>query len=211
MRLRHPRNSGLALVLQGQSLAANRPFHPILVSSAKKVQFILNPQLAFVQIGVGCLVRSGGRFNRLYDQPGQVSESNPLLGAGIGHRGWRTNDPEMLVVKDMPGQEKMSQVILDFAKPLLELSDDVEWKMTILDVAIVAWNFSLLPPEEQSRASQELDETFDTDEAKDVFEFLLQRKEESFLENHRVIVDYTVHQAGNKLKFNVISTPKLDA
>ena len=83
--------------------------------------------------GVGWGVRSGGRFNRLYDQPVHDSELNPLLGPGTGHRGLRTNDPEMLVVKDMPGQEKMSQDILDFAKPLLELSEDVEWKMTILD------------------------------------------------------------------------------
>jgi hypothetical protein len=49
------------------------------------------------------------------------------------------------------GMQAMSQVILDFAAPLLETCDDLEAEKKAIAMAIFVWNSTLLPETEQDQ------------------------------------------------------------
>ncbi len=121
----------------------------------------------------------------------------------------RRQEPELVVVKDMPGQEKMSEIILDLAKPLLEESEEFDWKLTALDLAIIAWNLSLAPEAEQQRLQREFPQMFGDPETRELFDLLLERKAELYPDNQRVIVDYEIRPKGSGHALRIISTPEL--
>ncbi len=114
-----------------------------------------------------------------------------------------------MVVRDMPGQEKMSAIILDLAKPLLEESDEFDWKLAALDLTVIAWNLSLAPEAEQERLQREFPQMFGDPKARDIFDFLLERKAELYPDNQRVIVDYEIRPKGSGHALRIISTPAL--
>lgn len=114
-----------------------------------------------------------------------------------------------MVVKDMPGQEKMSEIILDLAKPLLDESDEFDWKLTALDLTIIAWNLSLAPEVEQERLQREFPQMFGDPETRELVDFLLDRKAALYPDNQRVIVDYEIRRKGRGHALRIISTPDL--
>jgi hypothetical protein len=54
------------------------------------------------------------------------------------------------ILVDPPGQVKISEVLLDFAAPLLERFEHELSVKNIIAIAIFGWNLSLLPDEEHS-------------------------------------------------------------
>jgi len=116
------------------------------------------------------------------------------------------------VLINPPEHEKMSEVILEFAQPLLDISDD-EATPKAIDFAIVAWNFAII--QEQS-GPQTLEEMMrktakpGTDEAtieryKPYFDMLFQRKRELFPDNQRMILDYEFTESRDNFHLNVVS------
>jgi hypothetical protein len=112
-----------------------------------------------------------------------------------------------------PGDmEKMSDVILQFAEPLIQGPGGVIHKNAIR-LAIAVWNASLLPKAEQLETQKSLVDMLPEDdqdarrELAAVFDMLLARKRRYFADNTRVILDYQITEPADTLHLDVISTP----
>jgi hypothetical protein len=108
----------------------------------------------------------------------------------------------------LPGgaEEKMSEVLEEFAEPLLRAADSPEGIRKAVLVAIVAWNYSLL--DEQSKAEPDASHAalMADPTTRTIFEWLVKRKEQLYPHNRRIILDFKLVPTGTKFQFNVIST-----
>lgn len=97
---------------------------------------------------------------------------------------------------------KMSEVILDFAEPLLNTleEDDDEIFEGILRFAGMCWNISLLPEKEQKQMVQTLvNEVGKSDILKrlrveDDIRMLLERKKAFFADDKRMLMDFRIFE-----------------
>ena len=120
------------------------------------------------------------------------------------------------ILTDVPNVEKMSEVILNFAEPLIEEAgdDDKAYKMAVT-LAILVWNVSLMPKDEQDALLHvELKEASGLS-AEDhaasllVAEMLLKRKQKHFKGINRLIVDYEIRCTKKNRHLYVASTSQL--
>ena len=94
---------------------------------------------------------------------------------------------------------KMSEVILDFAEPLLNtIDDDDELFKDVISFAVICWNISFLPENEQKKMIRSLvDEMAKSDyllrlSVKNDIRMLLNRKETFFADEKRMVVNYEI-------------------
>jgi len=112
-----------------------------------------------------------------------------------------------------PQGEKLSAVILDFARPLTENVDDCHLDIAIT-LAILCWNVGLLPEDKQeqelrliaSKMSKDMRAGF-ADEMMTWTRCLLDRKKKLFGHDRRMVVNYTVENKGADFHLYVASTP----
>jgi len=117
------------------------------------------------------------------------------------------------VLINPPDHEKMSEVILEFAQPLLDVVNDDASTKHIIAFAIDAWNFAIIQEQSGSKALEKMmRETAKsgTDEAtivryKPYFDMLFQRKRELFPDNQRMILDYEFTESRDNFHLNVLS------
>ncbi|MGH8057988.1 MAG: hypothetical protein ACREOH_12245 [Candidatus Entotheonellia bacterium] len=106
--------------------------------------------------------------------------------------------------------EKMSDVILRFAEPVLQGPGGPN--KNAIRLAIAVWNVSLLPKDEQSESLKPIVNMLPEDDrdARDkliaTFDMLLARKRRYFANNTRVILDYQITDSADTLHLDVIST-----
>lgn len=110
------------------------------------------------------------------------------------------------------GIEKMSEVIGDFAEPLLrdcKSNDDIKKS---IQFAVVVWNLTMLPEDEQDKIIQNLVKTLSTpgdidqiNQAKLFINSFINRKKELFPHIQRAITDYQFSGAGSNLRLNIVS------
>ncbi|MBI3303669.1 MAG: hypothetical protein HYZ72_16515 [Deltaproteobacteria bacterium] len=106
--------------------------------------------------------------------------------------------------------EKMSDVILRFAEPVLRGPGGPN--TNAIRLAIAVWNVSLLPKDAQSEALTPILNMLpegDQDlryELLAAIEMLLARKQRYFAHNTRVILDYQITDSADTLHLDVIST-----
>lgn len=121
--------------------------------------------------------------------------------------------PEKKILVDLSAVQKMSEVILDFAEPLLSMaSNDEEIKKSI-GLAILIWNLSLLPTEGQSEQLEQFWPSLQADsgdehveDARSIVASLLKRKELHFQDHKRAILDYHISDTRDGLHLDVVST-----
>ena len=115
------------------------------------------------------------------------------------------------LVFNPPGETKMSEVLLDFAKPLLELVDD-RHSDKVIALAIACWNATLLPEEVQEASINELIDIFSSsgirnvEMAKEAVQILLERKRRYLPDNKRFIADYRISHSKDQMRLTVAST-----
>lgn len=122
---------------------------------------------------------------------------------------------ESIPRRSWPPVKKMSEVLLDFAEPLLEACNDEQLKGAIA-IAAASWNMTFLPPEEQKAALDELimaaakGDTLSDRETREVLHWLANRKKLLFADDNRIIIDYELveEEAGPRLL--VTSAPAND-
>jgi len=115
---------------------------------------------------------------------------------------------------DRPEVEKMSDVILNYAKPLTEVlpEDDDESFQKAVIAAMMIWNAAILPDSEgKPLIKQMADEIGKSDlEARKSFlemaEFMLERKRKRFRNNKRFIIDYEIKITKKDRELSVVST-----
>jgi hypothetical protein len=119
--------------------------------------------------------------------------------------------PDVLI--NPPDQEKMSEVLLDFARPLLELSDDDDHFDKVIALAAACWNAALLPQEKQEASIKGMIDIIsssgtrdDVQMARETVRVLLERKERYFPDNKKFIADYQISNSRSRRNLLVAST-----
>jgi hypothetical protein len=119
-----------------------------------------------------------------------------------------TAGKEILVAP--PDQAKMSEVLLEFAAPLLDRFESEIPVNKIIGVAIIAWNLSMFPEEDYKRHLDEIAGKLSLD-AKgvkgmiDVMGWLVDRKRRHFAQHKKHILDYRLSELDDRRSFQVIS------
>jgi hypothetical protein len=119
---------------------------------------------------------------------------------------------EPLVPKDLCLARKMSEVLMDFAGPLLEDLEDETAFESVLSFAVICWNLSFFPEKEQRKMMRDIvDELGKSDhlmrlEAESWVGFFLERKKAFFADDRRMILDYKIVQEKGRERLLVVST-----
>ncbi|MEW6664413.1 MAG: hypothetical protein AB1512_04225 [Thermodesulfobacteriota bacterium] len=114
------------------------------------------------------------------------------------------------ILVDPPNQVKISDVLLEFAAPLLERFEHEVPVTNIIAMAIMAWNLSLLPDEDHHKFINVMAGELSLDkrgleEMNDVMKWLVDRKRRHFAEHRRHVVDYRVSDLGDQRQLQVVS------
>lgn len=111
-------------------------------------------------------------------------------------------------------KEKMSEIIMDFAEPMLSNLNDNETKKKAINVAILVWNAFVLPKKERDQTIKKLiftlslsDSKRDLAISKTIINALMQRRKKYFSYNKRIIIDYQFSRKGEDLRLDVASMP----
>jgi len=123
------------------------------------------------------------------EERGGRSVTDPLGRAGLEAMAARlqASEPGMEVRINPPGRRKVSDMISLVAEPLLESAPDYESKKMILNLAALAWNFTLLDPTAQGEMLADMAELFQCPEGMETFLYLADRATRLFPEEDRVI------------------------
>jgi len=100
----------------------------------------------------------------------------------------------------------LAPVIMEYASPLLQQCSDFASREKAISYAILAWNLSLEKPGQQQEERRELLALIDPSEREQIdqlFDFLLQRKQQRFADNRFYIVDYELNQVGSGLQIRI--------
>ena len=130
---------------------------------------------------------------------------------GLGSR----YEVEPLRSRSVFAGRKLSEVLLDFADPLLDDADD-DYFETIVSFASICWNLSFLPDgERQKELEYIVNEIGGTDplaraDVEDNARMLLKRKQEFFAKDRRYIVNFKIVEEGDNYRLLVMSTPAKD-
>jgi hypothetical protein len=108
---------------------------------------------------------------------------------------------------------KLSEVILEYAEPLINVADESELEERAIRMSITLWNASLLPKQkaletmepaldDMARGDQLLKNEFHM-----MFEMMYNRKQSLFTSDKRFIVDCTLEENDEGFYLRVASTP----
>ena len=112
---------------------------------------------------------------------------------------------DAIVIESPASEEKMSQMLIDLAQPLLFEGDTEEGVKKTIGLAALAWNLSLLREKERNTELRELERQL-TPEIIPYLLNLVRDKEELFPDVKRSIMSYEVIMLGQDVRVNVIST-----
>ena len=135
----------------------------------------------------------------------------------LKHRALASLDGEKspLYFRDLKGVRKMSEVILDFAQPLLDKADGtLEGQKKALTVAIIAWNIALMGDIDEQL--EKLDEHMGSedqqflDDMSLIASSLVQRKLDFYSDIKRMVMDYDLVDTGDGFHLNVVSSSMKD-
>ena len=112
---------------------------------------------------------------------------------------------------DPEGQDKMSEVMLEFVAPYIESLDTEEAYRRLFTVALIAWNASFLPDQQRKGyVDKVLDAGIPTVETREglkaIVDVLVARKDAHFSDYTRKLVAFDVRDAGNEFRVSVAST-----
>ena len=107
---------------------------------------------------------------------------------------------------------KMSEVLLDFAEPVLETFDHPEDFEAMITLAVLCWNCSLLPANEQRKSlNKVINELGKSDpttriEVEDCICMLMERKKTVFANDRRMIANFEVVEERDGSRLVVVSS-----
>jgi hypothetical protein len=123
------------------------------------------------------------------EESGESAITGPVGRAGLEAMaaGMQASQPSMEVRINPPGRRRVSDMIWLVAEPLLESATDYKSKEMILNLAALAWNFTLLDPAAQEEMLADMAELFQCPEGLETFLYLANRAARLFPEEDRVI------------------------
>jgi hypothetical protein len=120
----------------------------------------------------------------------------------------RSSGFEQRIVRNPPGQVKMSEVLRQFVEPYWHIPDDEEAIRKLLTTALVAWNTALLPEAERAENLQKFATALPEETHEDFYVIvgeMIERKEKYFAQYDRMILDYELVDRGDDYHISVIS------
>ena len=108
---------------------------------------------------------------------------------------------------------KLSEVVLEFAEPLMNASEGIEGEEKAIRMSITLWNVSLLPKQKALKTiNPAVDDMANGDQAlksefHNIFDLMYDRKQNYFSTDNRFIVDYSLENTKDGFYLQVASTP----
>jgi|GEM_PF-687578 len=122
----------------------------------------------------------------------------------------RLPNQDVLVTQSEDGV-KMSEVLERFVEPYREIAETQDAYKRLLALALVAWNMTLIPKKERTAAMEEslfaLPEEMRSD-GRQLIRHLMVRKETSFSQYRRMILDFELVDTGSEWHLSVVSSLK---
>ncbi|MDA8142071.1 MAG: hypothetical protein M0036_25770 [Desulfobacteraceae bacterium] len=121
--------------------------------------------------------------------------------------------PESKILKGFPGLRKMSEIIIEYAEPMLRAARSYIDQKKAIGIAIAVWNLSLLPEAKRRKELRNLktalmgsDCPAETAQGFDsICNFFLNRKADLFPEEDRDVVDFECVETPRGIHLNVVS------
>ncbi len=116
------------------------------------------------------------------------------------------------IVIEPPGAEKMSEVLEEFIDPYIDTVHNIEAHRSLYELAVFAWNISLLPETKQQKMVDQfigrilLGDPQAQEETKQLISELIMRKKKYFANIKRFIADFTLKGTGKHRHLSVAST-----
>jgi len=108
---------------------------------------------------------------------------------------------------------KLSEIILDYAEPLIKNADGISREKSAISFSLCCWNASILPLDEaRKQIDPLLDDLADRDAAfkedmLDIFEMMHARKHKLYAHDRRFVIDYSLTENEDGLYLQIASTP----
>ncbi len=122
-------------------------------------------------------------------------------------------DRDSIFVQDSKGVRKMSEIILEFARPYLDEVDSFDDYKKVIPMAMIAWNLGLTDESEMevqlAALCNDLGHSMTDDlaiEFRQRVSALVYRKRQHFSEVKRLVMDWDIVEMGNSFHLNVVST-----
>lgn len=114
------------------------------------------------------------------------------------------------VIRNAPGQVKMSAVLGRFIAPYAPMADSDEAYERLVSLAVVAWNAALMDEAKRTQFLAEMvkvaEDPREREDMRSVLTDLIEHKERHFAENRRMIVDYQITVTPTQYQLAVVST-----
>jgi hypothetical protein len=112
-----------------------------------------------------------------------------------------------------PNTEKMSEIIVEYAAPLIDVAKRAEDQKKAISMAIAIWNISLLPEKNQLESLKEIENIISSStkgdgfskERQEIFSYLINRKKNLFQDINRFIQDYEFIETPAGFHLNIVS------
>ena len=117
----------------------------------------------------------------------------------------------MPVVDAPPEEGKISEMILEYAKPLTDVAANQTEEKNALHIALTLWNIALMPADMQTEHKAKMERiTEPTDEneagsSREVIDTMIRRKKVLFPDIDRMIVDYEIVDTPTGFYLSVVS------
>jgi uncharacterized membrane protein YheB (UPF0754 family) len=126
-------------------------------------------------------------------------------------KGFGKNFPKDVVITANPQKEKMSEVLLEFAKPLTDECETEKAFYNALQISAIAWNSSFLSPGERNKLIDEsinkyINYNNERAMAKEILSKMLERKKKKFPNINRMIMDFQISYRDGQQHLEVISS-----
>ena len=141
---------------------------------------------------------------------GELSKTARLLREVFGESINNYDDLKVLTNK----KNKISQAILNYARPLLEECDNYNYNYyhNAISFAVIVWNLCLLPENERETYYKELLNLMCGDDLEErvvwakLIKIFMKRKKEMFPNDNRFIVNYKLIDRGKRMELTVAAT-----
>ena len=111
------------------------------------------------------------------------------------------------------GEEKLSAALLDLVAPFMPHVTTLSAFRALVGIGVAAWNSTLLQGSKRQSFLKQIVQPLlaaggeeGRDDAKDIFNILVKRKERYFADDKRFIISYTVHETRNEFRVAVATT-----
>lgn len=116
------------------------------------------------------------------------------------------------IMFDTSNPQKMSDIIIHYAEPLIDVARTDEDEEKAIVMAIILWNIAVVPENERQGMIDSITSTplkgNNSTEFNQTLAYFMERKQELYPDVNRMILEYECTQTPDGLHLNVASTPK---